>query len=988
MTKRLPVSALQNKWNDNQDVDQSDLELEQSYNDTKMSGLVQNFFGSGVIIETPSPNIVFDTIETSLTETQAALEAAGNFDGTGLQPHKQPSDSILGNQLAVELTDSLVYGNKYVKVAIIGLSFDGELIMEKFMFHKNETQITSLHFAKVLTILTNNFKGNNNCSAFWDGRLVIREAKPFEMSLDSISVAQNLQPDLFWRDFRVADSTKTCLQVIQEGIGSSYDANKLNINITARGKRTLEPLDVTTNIGQKFKATTDNIQKISLLLGAVLDENATIDNQYNWTGSLIISVYALQTSTDNYCDVIPELYIDFEPESKPIAELSFTQQQLMDAGYVLTQISQPVDFVFSNSKIAYTGGLEIGKYYIITIRRSGDTNTGSIFVEYGDDLLNNARVSVYNGIWVDVAEEDLWFEVYSNSVKYATGQGYDNGLGIISEKTIVDQTNGATIDNTNRYNSFVDASNGIINTGIIEAVIQQSYSVQDEKTGNYIYSRKQYIPQFSFVTQTDLNTLKETSEPLTIGAAVDINPKITNIIRGSQNVIGLAKCNKFIIINPDPDLISAQLIGRKIQPNINYNFNYRIQKAVLCTDGYGDVNGDGVIDQTDIEQASLLIGESLLLTSTQTRIANGEIDPLAIIRADVNGDGYVTSADINLITNYVNRITNSFPAGTSFNHLELTLGQTVERKDGYYNCGCSYEPADSCGVECFYIQDGYSSCAADRLASYNDISQSERLYYGNHIQPNLISDNTLLDNVPFVPFTYQITYNNYWEPWLISVNSKVRELSASFTREVTQAAVSCEDKKLFNCSNVNETVVPFTELVNDFYIPGDLLVKGNLIRPDGSQIKSDIEVGIITLELPTLEFVEASLDVFRSFICDNGSGFTDKGYPAMKYSDCTTVQSEDLFNNKIRFDVSIQSYVPSLDGYSVVDGYGIIIDDIIAVYMDHNNGILRLTARDLAYNPMYNTMVTKIQIIANLKKSGWNNRVLVIPQNEISGLFV
>jgi hypothetical protein len=107
----------------------------------------------------------------------------------------------------------------------------------------------------------------------------------------------------------------------------------------------------------------------------------------------------------------------------------------------------------------------------------------------------------------------------------------------------------------------------------------------------------------------------------------------------------------------------------------------------------------------------------------------------------------------------------------------------------------------------------------------------------------------------------------------------------------------------------------------------------------------------------------------------------------MKYSDCTTVQREDLLLNKVKFDVAIQSFYPNLDGYSEVDGYGVIVDDIIGVYIDPLNGILTLSIKDLSVDPVYMTLVSKLQITVFLKKSGWNNEVLTIESNQLEGLL-
>ena len=111
------------------------------------------------------------------------------------------------------------------------------------------------------------------------------------------------------------------------------------------------------------------------------------------------------------------------------------------------------------------------------------------------------------------------------------------------------------------------------------------------------------------------------------------------------------------------------------------------------------------------------------------------------------------------------------------------------------------------------------------------------------------------------------------------------------------------------------------------------------------------------------------------------------GYPAMRYADCSSVQDEDLALDRIRFDVAVQAFVPNLDGYSDSDGYGIIVDDIIGVYMDQSTGILKLSIKDLYVDSVYMTLVSKIQIMVYLKKAGWKNPVVMVDSDKIAGLL-
>jgi hypothetical protein len=972
MTKRIEVSGLQNLFRDAQRVSKEDLDTEQNYNNKIQSSIINNHLGSGILLENPEQVIIFDS--DSLTSVQAGLLAAGNFDGTGLSPHSQPSDINLGNQLEISLTDSSVVGRFSAKVAIIGLSFDGELQIDRFYFYKNESQVTANHYKRVLAILTNDFKGNNNCSRNLGGRLVIKEAKSFQISRDPIMISQDVEPDIFWRDFKIANSTSSLQATLQAAIGPEYNVDSLNINTTGRPNRELTIGDVSSHVGQKFIAKTDNIQKITLLMGASRDDSAPEVNRYDWSGSLVVSIYALQTSVSCPTDIIPSLAIDFDPQAEPLVQFAFNQSDLKDNGYVLTDVLQPVDIVFSSSKIGASRSLNINNYYAFTIKRTGDASVGNIQFGSGNNRTDDSKLTLYSGgSWVDVVEEDLWYQVWTDALKISDGQGYDSGQGVFYPKTIIDSSTGATIDNKKQNFSFNDTGFNIPNIGILQAVTESSVIEQDERTGNDTFSRKQFIPSFSLISNTELTDLQVTTDPLVVGAAKDVNPKKNPVLLKNQSVIGLAKSNIFCILNPDPDLITNNLVGSVLTPNLLSSSKFKIVKVDLCTDGYGDVNGDGQIDLSDVTLASSLIGESIYYPVTQQKIVDGYINTFDLLRADVDGDGYITTNDIDLLTQYVNKSINSFPAGTSFNHLCLELQPLVGRYDGYFDCGDGYVRVDG---------------SSSNIISSSLLSEYELLYDGYYIPSNLELD-PVFSTVPFAGVNYQIAPKPFWQDWQINLSSDARLVPAAFTYLESSETFSCTETVDTVCDSQYQEAPTIDTGRNDFFIPNNLLIgNGQILNVDGSHFKQDFEIATIELRLPEIPLNESKINIFEKFVVDVGSGKTASGYPAMKYSDCSTVQIEDLFLNKVKFNVAVQAFYKNLDGYDAdLDGYVVIEDPTIGVLIDHSTGILTLNASDLAEDTVFKSLVTKISVTVYLKKAGWNNRHLIVTSNEIQGLL-
>lgn len=975
MANRIDVSTVQNLFHDSQRISQEDLDIEQTHNNQNDAAIINNHFGSGILLDAPQQPILFDSDDLDITS--AALLASLNFDGTGIQATQQPSDINLGNQLEVELTGSTVFGRLSTKVAIIGLGFDNTVQMDRLFFYRNEKQVTSKHYKKILCLFFCDFKGNTACSRNNGGRIVIREAASFQLSADPIMIAQDVEPDLFWRDFKLASLGGSLFDAIQTGMGAEFSVDALNINVTQRENKTLISNDVVTQIGQKFLAKTNNIQKITLLLGVSEDLSGTESTKFDWTGDLIISVYPLQTSVSCPTDIVPGLAIDFDPSSDPIAQLSVNQNTLKDWGYVLNDVLQPIDFVFSATKIAQTSSKSIvpGNYYAVTIKRSGAATSGMLLVGVGGDHTEDSRATMFNNVWVDIPDEDLWFQVYTDAAKISSGEGYDNGNGMMLSKTSTDLTTGATIDNSAAGYSFVDTGINVANTGVLQAIESDTETIQDERTGNNVFSRKQFVPSFSFVNDSSLAQLEQVGNPLLIGVMKDTNPKLNPTLTKTQTYPGLGKGDTFTIINPDADLLSLNLLGSQLIPNTSASTKiYKIYRETLCVNGYGDVNGDGLIDDTDLALASSLIGESLLFSSTQQKIIDGTFTTLQILRADVDGDGYVTSTDVDLLTNYINRSINSFPAGSSFNSLLLEVQGNIGRFDGYYDCG----------------NDGYIRLDAYvglNIIDADSLDANELIYDGYEAKVLLESD-PIFTQTPFTTITYSIIPQPFWQPYGILTNSDARLVACAFTNQNEIVKPDSTPPTHFSCRDPNLTIPEFDPGRNDFFVPDNLYIKnGEILRSDGSFYKIDFEIGTIILELPAVPLSESSINIFDKFVADRGDGFTRSGYPALRYACGSTVQPEDLALNRVKFDVSLQAINKNTDGYSAVDGYGVISDDIIGVFMDQTTSILKLTIKDLATDPVYMTLVSKIQIQVLLKKGGWNNPALIVPATEIIGLI-
>lgn len=982
MTLRLPPSIVENIWADAKRVSEKDMKVEQNHTDQTIAALANNHFGSGVIPNTLEQNVLFDS--DSLSADQIALIAANIFDGTGVQVTTQPSDSNLGNQIEITLSDSDAKGRKCVKVAFVGLSFDGELHVERFSFYKNETQVTSKHYKQILSVFFNDFKGNSNCSRALGGRITIKEAKSFQISKDSVMVAQDVEPDIFWRDFKKANSISSLDSIIQSGIGSEYSVDALDINTsTGKAARILEASDVTTTYGQKFQAKTDNLQKVTLLLNVDPLTSVSDNHKFDWSGEIVVSIYPLQKSISCQSDILPSLPLDFDPATTPLAQISYNLEGLRNIGYLLNDVPTPVDFVFSNTSIGSAGGLTIDDYYVVTIKRSGSASQNRISVVVGSDKVDNSRLTIYSGgVWTDVAEEDMWFQVYTNSIKVASGQAYDAGIGIDLAKTVVDSITGATIDYEKRFYSFEDNGENVLNVAVLNAQVEQSFTTSDERTGNTSFSLQQYVPFVDMVSETGLAQLKSVGDPLILGAVKDSNPKTRPIIELTQTYPGLVANNIFCVIAPDADLLTSNLLGAKLIPNTaNAGVQYKIVDVNICTDGYGAVIDGATITAADIVRASELIGESLSLSATQNRIVSGEVSTLEILRANVTGTGTVNATDVDLITAYVQKTSNSFPVGSSFSHLCIEVENITGRMDGYFNCDLNNNNDDG---------DGYVRLNNFEYVDINTLDINTIIYDGYNSAINIPLVDPTFNVVPFAPINYRVEFVDYWQPSLVNISSNSRLVPAAFVFDTEPVHGDCSLDASVACINKNDIDVSVDPGRVDFYIPGNLILSptSSILNPDASSFKVDFEVGIVEIRLPEEVFSEAKINILDKFVFDrNNSGLTNAKYPAMKYSDCTYVQSGDQLLQRIRVSAAIQSIVKNNDGYDSEYGYSVNVSDIFAMVYDDTTGILTMTMSNLIDDTVYASLCSKIIITVYLKKAGFVNEPLTVASDEFVGLL-
>jgi hypothetical protein len=925
-----PISPRVN-WFDGQNVTEEDLDTEQNAWINTSSNSTEIFAGSGVEQDFAIQRVLFDS-DSAPASIQTLIDTQ-NFDGEPIFPIDsfgntvilQPSDASQGNQLDIRISDSSLEGFASLKVFVFGTTFGGNFAQEAFIFNDNGTKISRNHYTSITAIMTQDFRGNQNtivdgyASRNNGGSLKILEALPMRVARDTIMVEQSIEPNQDYKNFKPAVLFKT-LDIVLDEIAASINASKddLNINLQSTTQRTLAPNQTGVIVGEKFQATTNNIQKVTVLLSVERRSLVPAGQEFDWTGDIVLGIRRLQTATTCPTDVIPGTPIEFDPEPSALAEVSFDKADLENIGVVLTDEPKEVDFIFTQSALANPSvepSIIPGDYYILTIRRTGNVSVGTIVLEEAANtstdptVTDTKRMSVFSqNSWVDVTESDLWFKVHTNALRIVDGVAIDEGVQIRNPKVKQNAVTGVEEPYIEGGLSLIDVASNAENYVIVQKANTFSQPEPSPTTGNLVFTRVEDSPDVSVVSQSTLVSLLDSgNNTVVLGMATDNNPVGNPLITGSTEYPGLQRGNKFTIINPSSDILVNNLVGSILVPNsADPTKKYRIIKTEIFTDIYGDVNGDGVIDIDDVNRAqeignivggdgystSLNLGSVPSATQISGVITSQSVSIDEILRADVNGTGIVSIADVALIQQHI-ILGTSFSVGGSFSRAVLTVEDLT-----------------------------------DPLNTSVDIPGTDSVF----------------NAVPFSNVSFRIEFLPLWSEENLEITDLRRFIPKTFT-SIDSSDITGSTKS----GGQNST-----------FIPGDMLLGGDILSLDGTNYPIDLEVSSIVIDLPEGN-TEGEIDVFSNFIRNT-----------MTFSDGTTVDLSALADNQVRVVASIQSFTKDLDGYDFQDGYS-TIDESVSVLYTQTSGILRLRAYNIKRVDTRPELSTKIVLTVYLKKAGFNN---------------
>ena len=710
---------------DGQKVTESDMDSEQIYNRTVISGITGDFHGSGIVWEERfQDRVLLDTSFPGLYAGESNLSKkiieSGRYDGKAITLDIQPLDSEMGSRVEVELSDSGVRGNNYVSVLIIGFAFDGideggRLVSEFVKFRQNETRISRNYYLSINAIFFNNFSGGlgrthleyEKESVYNGGRVVVRETTPFSVFPQPIVSSQFGMPNIFFRDFITSSPLKTIEDEIKESFGSTINFNELYFEIESESQLKFEK-DGSSSVayGQKFLFESNNLQKISILLSVENDSDAEIGKEYNFSGDIVLSVYELATDTKCPTDVVPDNLIDFDPELNPVVELSYSMDDLSDLGYRLTDKPVVVDFNFAGTLVAdpvIEPNLESGKYYAFMVTRRGDNRVGTVIMEKGFDPVakkndNGQTLSKLEQFsmqktrfvefdpstsrYVDDYKKSLWFAIHSDTIEVTSGIAYSEEGFLVALPKTEEYIGNSQISRFERNIPLIDVSEGAKNYILLSNSSKYMDPDIHPRTGNFIYTRILDSAAISVVSDELLDEALEDGEPIILARVSDKNVRDFSDISGSFSMPGLYDRDKVYVIDPDNDLISSNLINMVITPDIDCDCNnkYRIAAVSCYYTMAGDLDNDGQLTGHDVYQMLDYMGSTINSETTERKILGGELDLLDFVKSDLNNDETIDGFDIELLEDAIDGYVN-FTIEEKFRVLELHVENILEESD-------------------------------------------------------------------------------------------------------------------------------------------------------------------------------------------------------------------------------------------------------------------------------------------------------------------
>lgn len=994
---------------DGQRVSESDLDTEQIHHKTTAARIISDFHGSGIVksdifnnnilLDTRSPNLYSDG---EINPSKTTIES-GNYDGQPIYLDRQPSDVTYGTRVELELIDSAAMGRNKVKVMLLGRAFDGignsgEIVAEIIDFDRNCKKVSKHYYLEITSVLFNNFSGGTGASYYSNedssldlisdlgGGIIIREADELSVFASTDFSSQIESPNYAINTFISSDVNNTIVDEIESGFGSNISISDLYLEQESASEKLFEPNgDVSVAYGQKFLAQSDNIQRIDLLMAVSEDSDAEVGSEFDYSGDLVLGIYKLATETKCSADTIPEQLIDFDPEISPLAEVSYSQQDLENLGIYLNDQPQIVSFSFAGTLLADPNidpTIEEGQFYAFLVARRGDTRTGTVIVHQGYDKVerkteNGQTLTIIEQFskqssryiefdpntkrYIDDSSKSLWHVIHADAVEVLYGTAYADDGTIIQIPKVKDFVGDTQISNYIKNIPLASISQGSANYVTLSHIDEFISPNVHPRTGNFVFTRIKDSASVAMVDSDGLSELQELSTPLLLAKVSDKNARDAQTISGTLDKPGLLTTNEVYIIDPTTELLTSNLINRIFVPDTNCQCNarYKIVKAECLEYRAGDFDDDGLYTSSDILSLLDVSGNTINSSTTERLLLDESLSILDFLKGDLNGDDTIDGYDIELLENAVEGSVD-FVVSETTRYLKLTL-QNINIDSDY---PIIFEDSDLSGEttalsnSVTFVTSSSEIATLIRLGDRVEIpadSDDSGTYIV--ISKSIDDDNLTLtlglsnldsSDVEFVgSASFNVIVSSGTATNMYADNNQLATLPFSETEynilfteaAFTESAIEICDLRRYVGTSFVEEVQNSCVIINDTcsiteceplyknqtYVPGDIYIpNGEILTSRGVPYHGDYEYVNITIPLPPGDITDCTIDLYNQFVKSEGlSGKTVAGYQAMKFSDGTLVGCEDdgADTDIYKGRVKFSHAIAGLYVDALVDGY-------------------------------------------------------------------
>ncbi len=932
-TTRLPVGLKRVAYYDGQQLTRDDLRDEQSRHVGIDAATVANFLGSGVVGDATAPPVILDTAE--LNAQQASLLDAYSFDGQNVYigaPLQQVSDSVNGVLLAVTLSDVRLAGSMASKVCIIGETFGGGLVHDELLFEENGTQVTRGRYTTILGILMNDFAGNLY------GSLSPATAEADGYALVGRCVVREAEAMEVSRDTLMAWQTAQPNQFF----GDFKLAN---------------PGDTLSSLLWDIVGPSHSASDLGIALASVDQRQLPADDVTTRIGQKFLA------SGTNIQKISVLLSVLRDNSAAPGDEYNWSGQIVLNLHALQTTVDCPVKPLLDNLEdfdpdptVLAQLSLDVSDLLDGYARKVDFVLTETVVADPALSPIELGRHYIFTvGRGGNANVGTLLVEEAVHTVQYGYMAVYDGSQWInVYESDMWFEIHG----------DYVKVADGIAYQDGVGIEIPR---LAEDASG---------VESPNFVGLVPFATTSRDSKNFVLVEVQSVSSDTQQDPRTGNPVASRVAPEPEISATGDEgfqDLLTSDIVPLALARALDDNPRGNPVAISGTTTLAGAVYGDHMhVVAPDADMLSNNIVGSMLLPDSSSgfeyRIISAEV--YADAYGDVDGDGQVTFADLAIVNSW---LPDGYDLSDPVDQQKLIDGKVpldrVLRAD--VNGDGKVDATDAALIQDFL----------DRtISTFPAGSSFQRMLVvvENMLEPldepaDMPGDNPAFGTVPFVDIPWEVSYFRTWLPDKLLLCDMRRLVPTTFTDPPD--GETCYGGK------------------NNFYVPGNLLLDGYVLKPDGTTHPLDFEVTHLSLRVPVTDSDgnPTILDgyvgflLFDSFVAESSMGKTSAGFPAMRYSDLTFVQLGDFAEGKVKISASLQSLANAWPA-----PFGGNVEDAVGMYYDPASSLLMLRVKDLlddGYGNLLPSQSMRILMTVYLKRAGFANPTGEITEGQMRTLL-